>query len=489
MKQPWAWFILGLAVLSPAAAGPDDFDRYFLDKTMRLDTTHIGNAQQEFITLDRILEQGSWAGSRLNLIDTLDNGRYQAKVYDAASDRLIFSTGFDSYFGEYKTTTPAGLGVMKAYQESVLLPFPKAKVKLVIEVFDRRNQPRSIFSQEIDPASSSIIKESLSSDVKVFDLLINGDPHLKVDVAFVAEGYTAAEEAKLKADLDRFVRILFSQEPYRTWRQSFNVRGVWRSSPESGCDEPSYGSFKNTAVGATFDSLGLERYLLTEDNRSLRDIAAHVPYDTLLLMVNHRRYGGGGIYKLFCVFTTDNQWQEYLMLHEFGHSFAGLADEYYTSAVAYNEFYPQGVEPREPNLTALLDPARLKWKILLTPGPAVPTPWEKEEFDALDGGQQKIRAEVNARLARLKREGAPREQIEKTEQEAEALSREHAQKIDDYLAHSRFAGQVGAFEGAGYASRGLFRPMVDCLMFSKGAKPLCKVCQQAVIRVIRFYAQ
>jgi len=489
MKQPWAWFILGLAVLSPAAAGPDDFDRYFLDKTMRLDTTHIGNARQEFITLDRILEQGSWAGSRLNLIDTLDNGRYQAKVYDAASDRLIFSTGFDSYFGEYKTTAPAGLGVMKAYQESVLLPFPKAKVKLVIEVFDRRNQPRSIFSQEIDPASSSIIKESLSSDVKVFDLLINGDPHLKVDVAFVAEGYTAAEEAKLKADLDRFVRILFSQEPYRTWRQSFNVRGVWRPSPESGCDEPSYGSFKNTALGATFDSLGLERYLLTEDNRSLRDIAAHVPYDTLLLMVNHRRYGGGGIYKLFCVFTTDNQWQEYLMLHEFGHSFAGLADEYYTSAVAYNEFYPQGVEPREPNLTALLDPARLKWKILLTPGLAVPTPWEKEVFDALDGAQQKIRAEVNARLARLKREGAPREQIEKTEQEAEALSREHARKIDDYLAHSRFAGQVGAFEGAGYASRGLFRPMVDCLMFSKGAKPLCRVCQQAVIRVIRFYAQ
>ena len=177
------------------------------------------------------------------------------------------------------------------------------------------------------------------------------------------------------------------------------------------------------------------------------------------------------------------------MLHEFGHSFAGLADEYYTSAVAYNEFYPQGVEPREPNLTALLDPARLKWKALLTPGLAVPTPWEKEEFDALDGAQQKIRAEVNARLARLKREGAPREQIEKTEQEAEALSREHAQKIDDFLAHSRFAGQVGAFEGAGYASRGLFRPMVDCLMFSKGAKPLCKVCQQAVIRVIRFYAQ
>jgi hypothetical protein len=206
-------------------------------------------------------------------------------------------------------------------------------------------------------------------------------------------------------------------------------------------------------------------------------------------MVNHRRYGGGGIYNLYCVFTTDNQWQEYLILHEFGHAFAGLGDEYYTSAVAFNDFYPPGVEPRDPNLTALLDPARLKWRDLLTPGLPLPTPWEKEAFDALDGANQKIRNEVNGRLARLKREGAAREEIAKAEQEAEDLSRKHALQVDDYLAHSRCAGQVGVFEGAGYASRGLFRPMVDCLMFTKGTKPLCRVCEEAVTRVIRFYCE
>ena len=489
MFKRWFWLLAALAGFSPALAGAVEFDKYFLDKTMRLDVYHIGNAQQEFFTLDRILEQGPWAGNLRNLIDTLDRGRYQAKVFDTASGELIFSRGYDSYFGEYKTTSPALQGVMRTYPESFLMPFPKAKVKLVIEVLDRQNRPQSVFSQEIDPASASIFREPLGEEVKVFNLQLSGEPHSKVDIAFLAEGYTLAEEAKLRADLERFTRILFSQEPYRSRRQDFNVRAAWRPSAESGCDEPSHGVFKNTALGASFDALGLERYLLTEDNRSLRDIASRVPYDALFLMVNHRRYGGGGIYNLYCVFTTDNQWQEYLILHEFGHAFAGLGDEYYTSAVAFNDFYPPGVEPRDPNLTALLDPARLKWRDLLTPGLPLPTPWEKEAFDALDGANQKIRNEVNGRLARLKREGAAREEIAKAEQEAEDLSRKHALQVDDYLAHSRYAGQVGAFEGAGYASRGLFRPMVDCLMFTKGTKPLCRVCEEAVTRVIRFYCE
>jgi len=489
MTRRWVWLLMALAGWSSAAAGSVSFEKYFLDKTMRVDYYHFGNAQQESITLDRVLEQGFWAGSLRNLIDTLERGRYRAQVFDTVSGDLIFSRGFDSYFGEYKTTSPAQKGVMRTYQESVLIPFPRAKVKLVIEVFDRQNRPQPIFGQEIDPASSSIIREPPGRDVKVFDLQLSGDPHSKVDIAFLAEGYAAAEEVKLKADLERFTRILFSQEPYRSRRQDFNVRGAWRPSLESGCDEPSHGIFKNTALGASFDALGLERYLLTEDNRALRDVASQVPYDTLLVMVNQGRYGGGGIYNLYCVFTTDNQWQEYLMLHEFGHSFAGLGDEYYIAAVAYNDFYPPGVEPREPNLTALLDPARVKWRDLLTPGTPVPTPWEKEAFDALDGANQKARAEVNERLARLKREGVSAAEVAKTEQEAESLSRQHALQVDDYLAHSRFAGQVGAFEGAGYASRGLFRPMVDCLMFTKGTKPLCRVCEQAVARVIGFTSE
>jgi len=468
---------------------PVDFDKYFLDKTMRVDYFHIGQAKEELVTLDQVYQQGLWAGSKKNLIDGFDFGRYTVKVYDAGSGTLIYSKGFDSYFGEYQTTEAAGRGMKRTYHESALLPYPKRKIKLTIESRDRQNLSHPIFNGEIDPASMTILKKPLSSGVKVFELVKNGDPHQKVDIAFIAEGYTANEEPKLKADLERFVRVLFKLEPYKSQKNQFNIYGVFKASDDSGCDEPSHASFKNTAVNATFDSLGSERYLLTEDNRSLRDIAAHVPYDTLFIMVNHKRYGGGGIYNFYCTFTVDNQWYEYLFLHEFGHSFAGLADEYYTSSVAFNEFYPKGVEPREANITALLDPKNLKWKTMVAPGIGLPTPWEKAEFDAKDNAYQKVRQDVNEKIATMKRSGAPAAEVAKVEAESERLSKQHADWVDQFLAKSRYAGKIGAFEGAGYAAKGLYRPAVDCLMFTKGTKPFCRVCQEAVRRMIHYYSE
>jgi hypothetical protein len=466
-----------------------NFNDYFVDKTMRLDYFHIGDAKQEWITVDQVYEQGIWAGSRRNLVDKFENGRYYAKIYDAASGQLIFSKGFDSYFGEYKTTSKALKGIKRAYHETILIPYPKKNIVFTLEVRDRENILQPLFSQEIDPSSVSIIKENLEKKVKVFEILKSGSPHEKVDIAFIAEGYTSGEEEKVEADLGRFTEIFFNHEPYRTYKDRFNIYGVFKPSEESGCDEPLPGIYKNTALNATFNSLGSERYLLTEDNRSLRDIAAHVPYDALFIMVNHKRYGGGGIYNLYCTFTVDNQWCEYLFLHEFGHSFAGLADEYYTSSVAYNEFYPRGVEPVEPNITALLDPENLKWKDSLTPDIEIPTPWEKEDFDKMDIAYQEIRREINERIATMKREKAPQAEVEKVEQESERLSREHAKKMDDYLSKSRFRDKVGAFEGAGYSAKGLYRPMLDCIMFTKGKKPFCKVCEQAVVRVIKHYSE
>ena len=465
------------------------FDDYFIDKTMRVDYIHIGDAKEETITIDRVYEQGIWAGSKKNLIDRLNYGRYCVNIHDASSGELIFSKGFDSYFGEYKTTGKALKGIKRAYHESFLLPYPKRKVRFSFEARDKTNALYSLFRQEIDPSSVDILRERLNDGVEVIELWKGGDPHVKVDVAFIAEGYTRDEEEKLKADLRRFMEVFFKQEPYKSLKNEFNMYGVFKPSQENGCDEPRHGVFKNTSVSTTFNSLGSERYLLTEDNKSLRDIAAHVPYDTLVIMVNQDRYGGGGIYNLFCTFTVDNQWHEYLFLHEFGHSFSGLADEYYTSSVAYNDFYPRGIEPLEPNITALLDPENLKWKRTVTPGTAIPTPWEKEEFDRMDNEYQKIRQQINEEIAQMKREEAPAEEVLKAETESERLSRQHADKMDAYLGKSAFVGKVGAFEGAGYSSKGLYRPMLDCLMFSKGAKPYCKVCEQAVINVIKQYTR
>lgn len=465
------------------------FDAYFVDRTLRVDYEHVGNATDEVFVLDRLVEQGAWAGSRVHLVDPFDNGRCVAKVYDLATGTLLFSRGFDSYFGEYRTTEEASGGVRRAYHESVLVPMPKAKARFALELRRADRRLEEAWSVEIDPASWRIVRERPDPSVLVMPAHVSGDPHARLDVAILGEGYTLAEVGKFRADLDRFTAILLGAEPYARVRDRINVYGVLKPSDESGIDEPSHGSYKRTALGATFDSLGSERYVLTEDNRALRAVAAAVPYDALYIMVNSARYGGGGIYGLYATFTTDNQWHRYIFLHEFGHSFGGLADEYYTSSTAYNAFYPPGVEPTEPNITALLDPNRVKWGHLLTPGVPVPTPWEKAGYDARDMAYQKLRQELNEKIATARRAGAPAAEVAKLVEESERLSREHAQKMDAYLAGSSFVAVVGVFEGAGYSARGLYRPMLDCLMFSKGDKPLCKVCQAAVERRIDHFTE
>jgi hypothetical protein len=466
------------------------FDNYFIDKTMRIDYFHTGDSKSEIITLDKIYQYGTWGGSLKNLIDNFNNGKYYLKIYDAASKTLIYSKGFDSYFGEYKTSDDGLNGIKKTYHESAIIPYPKQKIIFAVEIRGKDNLLSEIYRTELNPEDLLIIKDSINDkNVKVIESLKSGDPHIKVDVAILAEGYTAGEEKKFRNDLARFTKVFFNQEPYKSHKDKFNVYGIFKASEESGVDEPDHNSFKKTILNATFYSLGSERYLLTEDNKTMRDLAANVPYDAIYIMVNHKRYGGGGIYNLYCTFTADNQWHEYLFLHEFGHSFAGLADEYYTSDVSYNDFYPKGVEPVEPNITALLDKTNVKWKKYLTHGIEIPTPWEKEVFDSTDLAWQKIRREQNNKIAELKRNKAPEPDVKKLQDEYDAKDREHQKWIDHYFQKSKFRNMVGTFEGAGYASKGIYRPMLDCIMFSKGKKPFCKVCEEAIKKVIDYYAE
>lgn len=480
-----ASFLVSVAI----ATGSKNFDRYFLDETLRIDYFHTGNANEEIVSLDTMWRQGIYAGSRVYLVDDLDLGRYYAKAYDAASGELIWSRGFDSYFGEWKTTSRAADGVRRTYQESALVPFPKAPIDFSLEVRGADRGPQEIFRVRIDPDSWEIREDALPDDVIVVEAAIGGDPHACVDIVILGEGYTAAEEAKFRADLERFTRLMLDYEPYASYRESINIRGVLPPSQESGCDEPSRGVHRNTSLGCTFDSLGSERYLLTEANRAIRDAAAHVPYDALYIMVNHERYGGGGIYNLFNTFTSDNQWSEYVFLHEFGHHFAGLADEYYTSSTAYGDFYPRGIEPNERNITRLMDPKHVKWSDLLTADPPVPTPWNKAEYDAMDIAYQKKRGQVNEEIARLMREGAPADRVEAAKAEGERLSKEHQDEVDAWFARNPARGTVGAFEGAGYSSTGMYRSQLDCIMFTKGLKPFCAACRRGIVEVIERYRE
>ncbi len=289
--------------------------------------------------------------------------------------------------------------------------------------------------------------------------------------------------------MKKFTKIFFEQEPYKTYKSKFNIYGIYKPSQENGTDNPNNGVYKNTVLSTTFNSLSSDRYLLTEDNKAVRDLAAHAPYDAIYIMVNTDKYGGGGIYNLYATFAADNVWNEYIFLHEFGHCFAGLADEYYTSDVSYNDFYSKGIEPTEPNITALLDKNSIKWKEYLTPGIELPTPWKKNEYEIIDNDWMKERAPLIKKISSLIATNAPKESVKAAENEYYVKEQKHVDILDNFFKKNPSWGKVGAYEGAGYSSQGLYRPMIDCIMFSKGKKPYCKVCEEAIIRMIKFYTE
>ncbi len=489
MKLSTCALCLTLAVLTLGGTGSTPFDRDFEDATLRIDFHHTGDAQREFLALDRLYRQGVWAGSKTRLEDPFKYGGYRVEAYDVATGELLFSQGFDSYFGEYRTTSAAAKGLMATYHESVLLPFPKHPLRVKFSAHRRDGSVAPLFETTIDPESVDIASEPPERGVEVVEAHLSGPPATTLDIAILGEGYTADQIDLFRADLARASELLLTQEPYSSNRDRLAIRGVLAPSRESGCDEPTRSSYRDTTLGATFNSLGSERYVLTEDNRRLRNVAANVPYDALVIMINHDRYGGGGIYRLFCTFTAHSEWSGYLLLHEFGHSFGALGDEYYSSSTAYNDFYPRGHEPEEPNITALLDPDNLKWKDLVTSETELPTPWEKVDYDARDSAYQLKRSELNSAIAEASRAGASSEEIAKLKHKEEDHAAAHAQWAREYLAKSAFAGKVGAFEGAGYSSQGLYRPTLDCLMFSRGVQPLCVVCERAVERMIQRYTE
>jgi hypothetical protein len=267
MKVKILFPILLLWPLLGFSQGNVDFNAYFNDQTMRVDVFHGGDMQKETMSIDQIYVQGPWAGNPRRLIAAPAYGRYLIEVCTVNDNTLIYSKGFDSYFGEYKTTEPAAQGVAKFFSESLLIPCPKSKVLIQVALRDRQNQPQLLFKIEIDPEDIFIVREKLSADVQVIEQVKNGEPGSKADLAILAEGYTAAEEGKFRQDLARFSALLLSQEPYKTFSARFNIYGLFKASRESGCDEASFGQFKNTALQSGFDSFGSERYLLTDDNR------------------------------------------------------------------------------------------------------------------------------------------------------------------------------------------------------------------------------
>ena len=489
-----ALFALLLVALALPTLGADHvqppFDEYFLDKALRIDLYQAGDAKDESVTVHQVYEEGLWPESKSGLLPPFEYGRYVYKLYDVASNRLIFARGFDTMFAEYKTTSPALDGTARVFERSVRVPLPKRPALFVVEKRDKRNLLHPVFDRVIDPADYHIIRENPASGDGIFDVQIMGDPHDKVDFVFVAEGYTAEDKDKFKADVDRMTAFLFTVEPYEGMKNRFNIRAVFRASAERGMDEPRQRAYRKTVLNASFNAFDLDRYMLIEDDHRMHEIAGQVPYDAIIVLVNSKRYGGGSICFDYCVTTVDHPRSPEVFVHELGHSFAGLADEYYQSEVSYNDFYPKGIEPLEPNITALLDPANVKWKDLLSPGIGIPTEYGKDRMEALQAERRAVREAQAKETEEAKRRGAPEKELKRIVEKAKAADAALAARMEAVRKeYAALDDKVGVFEGAGYASKGLYRPQVYCIMIGNPKNEFCRVCQRAIGRMIDFYSR
>ncbi len=458
-----------VAGLLAAAGAPDPAPR-----TLRVDYFHTGNAREESFALDRVvLEPLPWPGHTAQAIDSSNLGKYSFEVIDRATRRVLYSRGFSSIYGEWETTGEA-VEMNRTFAESVRFPRPDSAVQLVVKKRDPRNDLREIWSIVVDPSDMLVDSAPPTASGGLVELQRTGPPPDKVDLLILGDGYTAAERVKCEADARRLTGVLFATEPFAARRSDFNVWLLCPAAAESGVSRPSLGVHRRSPVGATYDAFRSERYVLTFDDRAFRDLASQAPYEFVEILVNSATYGGGGIFGQYATVAADSLWAPYLFVHEFAHHFAALADEYYTSDVAY-EAPVEKREPWEPNVTALLDPAALKWRDLVTPGTPLPTPWEKEAFEArsreIQAERRKIRAERRA------------------ESEMDALFVRQRDEEERRLGAERHSRSVGAFEGANYEARGYYRPQADCIMFTRDRVPFCAVCRRAIERVIDLYAR
>ena len=439
--------------------------------TMRLDYFHTGNATQEMFSIDRVvIEPLPWPGDLAKAVDHSNLGVYFFEVRDQATGKLLYSRGFNSIYDEWVTTDEAKTR-NRTFSESLRFPAPSAPVNVVLK--ERKDGVfQQVWTTAIDPKDKFIDTAKPPSPGPLMTIQKTGPSPEKVDLLILGDGYTRGERSKFEKDARRFTEVLFSTSPFREHRQDFNVWALCPPSQESGISRPSTGIHRRSALGASYDTFDSERYILTTDNRDLRDVASYAPYEFIEILTNSNTYGGGGIFNLYATVAAGSKWAPYVFVHEFGHHFAGLADEYYTSDVAYESPAIKS-EPWEPNVTALLDPANLKWKDLVTKGTPIPTPWHKTEFEAYERQIQQERRQLRAQ--------------NRPEGEMDALFEREKQQEDKLLSSDTYARDVGAFEGANYEAHGYYRPQENCIMFTRYDK-FCAVCRRAIERIIGMYS-
>ncbi len=403
------------------------FDDLFLNKTLRIDFYHTGNSKQEMFSIDQLKSEPFWGGSHTMLLDTLNYGVYYFKAFDVRTGKLIYSHGYCSLFDEWQYTDEAKK-TTRTFSETVVMPFPKNDVRVEFYTRNLLGVYEKKFEYTVE-VNSYFISDERQMAYPVYDALVSGDPAKKIDIVILPEGYTAKEMDRFKVDCDKFAAGLFAFEPYSKNRDKFNIRAVMAPSAESGTDIPGDKVYRNTILNSTFYTFDSERYLMTTDNKSVRNLAANAPYDQIYILVNTTKYGGGAIYNFYNTSVNSNASSAKIFVHEFGHGFAALGDEYDDGSTSFNDMYPLNLEPWEPNITTLAK-FETKWKGMLPASTPIPTPAEKSQ-----------------------------------------------------------AFPLGVYEGAGYVSKGIYRPAPDCLMRTFRGDKFCPVCSAAIQKMIDFYTR
>ncbi len=417
------FFIILLII--PCTVKTQSFNYNFKDATLRIDYLHSGNHEEEEYKLVEFVEEPHWGGSETVLKDPFDYGNYKVEMHNLATGELLYSRGYSTLFREWQATDEAKTK-SRSFYEAVCMPMPRDAVKIEFHSRNKNLDWIKQFSAHYNPDKTQTVKHK-NNKYRKFKVHKSGKSNEKLDIVIIPEGYTRKDRRKFKDDCNRFKDYLLESSPFNLNKDHINIWGVYSWSEETGTDIPGEDIYKNTVLNSNFYTFGSERYLTTEDYKTVKDIASNAPYDQILILVNHIKYGGGGIYNFYSIATSDNEKSDFLFEHEFGHAFAGLGDEYYTSEVAVEDFYPLDKEPWEPNITTLVK-FEEKWQDMVDAETPVPTP-----------------------------------------------------------AIPEYETTIGVYEGGGYVEKGVYRPYIDCTMKSVKYDNFCPVCQKSIQDMIDIY--
>ncbi|MBB4036493.1 hypothetical protein GGR21_002395 [Dysgonomonas hofstadii] len=423
------FYVTILIWFSISGLSAQNFQDHFEDKTLRVDYVFSGDSESQLVALDGLNQLPQWAGRRHNLSQLLLKGNGQIKISTVADGKCIYMDAFSTLFQEWQSTDEAK-ETGKSFENTFLLPYPKEKVTVEISLRDKDGNYVTAIKHIVDPADI-LIKKLGQENIPQYTVVHQGGAVDKaINVAILAEGFTASEMGKFREYAKVTCEQILLHSPFNKSQDKFNFYAVETVSDDSGVSVPRQDKWLKTAFGSHFDTFYSERYLTTTNVKDIHNAIAGVPYAHIIILANTDVYGGGGIFNAYTLTTTGHESFKPVVVHEFGHSFAGLADEYfYDSGDVLDETYSLHVEPWEFNITSLVDFSS-KWKDMLTPGIPVPT---------------------------------------------------NVTDADKY--------EVGVFEGAGYLTKGMYRPAVDCRMKTNTCKDFCPVCQRAIERLVKFYTE